>query len=202
MTKDILCGFGVDVDAVAGWLGSYGGEDSPDDISRGMFSGEVGALGDGVTSLSIGDNVVGTATFGAYAEHVLADAAQGELTAHLGQALAFEAKACGDEKGLGMLGARQQVGLAQARVEDRDAGVHAVGGDSQADFAAASGAVQHHDTAHRPETAACRGRAEVLHLEVHKTVVGVQRVGQRLRMGRTAGRCRQEKRGPCGRDVK
>nr|MBP6725755.1 polysaccharide deacetylase [Thauera sp.] len=43
MTKDILCGFGVDVDAVAGWLGSYGGEDSPDDISRGMFSGEVGA---------------------------------------------------------------------------------------------------------------------------------------------------------------
>ncbi len=36
-------GFGVDVDAVAGWLGSYGGEDSPDDISRGMFAGEVGA---------------------------------------------------------------------------------------------------------------------------------------------------------------
>ena len=44
MTKEILCGFGVDVDAVAGWLGSYGGEDSPDDISRGMFSGEVGSL--------------------------------------------------------------------------------------------------------------------------------------------------------------
>jgi len=43
MTKDILVGFGVDVDAVAGWLGSYGGEDSPDDISRGMFAGEVGA---------------------------------------------------------------------------------------------------------------------------------------------------------------
>lgn len=42
MAKEILCGFGVDVDAVAGWLGSYGGEDSPDDISRGMFSGEVG----------------------------------------------------------------------------------------------------------------------------------------------------------------
>jgi len=32
MAKTILCGFGVDVDAVAGWLGSYGGEDSPDDI--------------------------------------------------------------------------------------------------------------------------------------------------------------------------
>lgn len=43
MTKDIRCAFGVDVDAVAGWLGSYGGEDSPLDISRGMFSGEVGS---------------------------------------------------------------------------------------------------------------------------------------------------------------
>lgn len=44
MAKEILCGFGVDVDAVAGWLGSYGGEDSPDDISRGLFAGEVGSL--------------------------------------------------------------------------------------------------------------------------------------------------------------
>lgn len=43
MAKEILVGFGVDVDAVAGWLGSYGGEDSPDDISRGLFSGEVGS---------------------------------------------------------------------------------------------------------------------------------------------------------------
>lgn len=42
MGKDILVAFGVDVDAVAGWLGSYGGEDSPDDISRGLFAGEVG----------------------------------------------------------------------------------------------------------------------------------------------------------------
>lgn len=41
--KEILCAFGVDVDAVAGWLGSYGGEDSPDDISRGLFAGEVGS---------------------------------------------------------------------------------------------------------------------------------------------------------------
>ena len=41
--KQIRCAFGVDVDAVAGWLGSYGGEDSPDDISRGVFAGEVGA---------------------------------------------------------------------------------------------------------------------------------------------------------------
>ena len=43
MAKEIFTGFGVDVDAVAGWLGSYGGEDSPDDISRGLFAGEVGA---------------------------------------------------------------------------------------------------------------------------------------------------------------
>lgn len=42
MTKDIQVAFGVDVDAVAGMLGSYGGEDSPCDISRGIFSGEVG----------------------------------------------------------------------------------------------------------------------------------------------------------------
>ena len=28
--KEILVAFGVDIDAVAGWLGSYGGEDSPD----------------------------------------------------------------------------------------------------------------------------------------------------------------------------
>ncbi|MFD2760904.1 polysaccharide deacetylase family protein [Lentibacillus juripiscarius] len=41
--KEILVAYGVDVDAVAGWLGSYGGEDSPDDISRGMFAGEIGA---------------------------------------------------------------------------------------------------------------------------------------------------------------
>ena len=40
--KDILVGYGVDFDAVAGWLGSYGGEDSPLDISRGMYAGEVG----------------------------------------------------------------------------------------------------------------------------------------------------------------
>jgi peptidoglycan/xylan/chitin deacetylase (PgdA/CDA1 family) len=40
--KEIFCAFAVDLDAVAGWLGTYGGEDSPDDISRGMFAGEVG----------------------------------------------------------------------------------------------------------------------------------------------------------------
>jgi hypothetical protein len=34
--KRVLCGYGVDIDAVAGWLGSYGGEDSSNDISRGM----------------------------------------------------------------------------------------------------------------------------------------------------------------------
>jgi len=40
--KKIWCAFGVHCDAVAGWLGSYGGEDSPMDISRGVFGGEVG----------------------------------------------------------------------------------------------------------------------------------------------------------------
>ena len=30
-----LQGYGVDIDAVAGWLGSYKGEDSTSDISRG-----------------------------------------------------------------------------------------------------------------------------------------------------------------------
>ncbi|MGP4015399.1 polysaccharide deacetylase family protein [Saccharopolyspora sp. 5N708] len=43
MSKDIQICLGVDVDAVAGWLGSYGGEDSPNDIQRGVFAGEVGA---------------------------------------------------------------------------------------------------------------------------------------------------------------
>ena len=33
--KRVLVSYGVDVDAVAGWLGSYGGEDSSNDISRG-----------------------------------------------------------------------------------------------------------------------------------------------------------------------
>jgi peptidoglycan-N-acetylglucosamine deacetylase len=41
--KEILVAYGIDVDAVAGWLGSYGGEDSPDDISRGLFAGEIGS---------------------------------------------------------------------------------------------------------------------------------------------------------------
>ena len=41
-TKEIKIAYGIDVDAVGGWLGSYGGEDSPDDISRGIFAGEVG----------------------------------------------------------------------------------------------------------------------------------------------------------------
>ncbi len=43
MQKEILVAYGIHVDAVAGWLGSYGGEDSPSDISRGLFAGEVGA---------------------------------------------------------------------------------------------------------------------------------------------------------------
>jgi peptidoglycan/xylan/chitin deacetylase (PgdA/CDA1 family) len=42
MSKKIYVSVGIDVDAVGGWLGSYGGEDSPGDISRGLFAGEVG----------------------------------------------------------------------------------------------------------------------------------------------------------------
>ncbi|KAG0635416.1 hypothetical protein HOY80DRAFT_1011894 [Tuber brumale] len=40
--KRVLCTYGIDIDAVAGWLGSYGGEDSTSDISRGMFAGTIG----------------------------------------------------------------------------------------------------------------------------------------------------------------
>jgi len=40
--KRVLITYGVDVDAVSGWLGSYGGEDSTNDISRGMFAGTIG----------------------------------------------------------------------------------------------------------------------------------------------------------------
>lgn len=35
--KRVLVCYGVDIDAVAGWLGSYGGEDSTSDISRGKW---------------------------------------------------------------------------------------------------------------------------------------------------------------------
>ncbi|AQA03766.1 polysaccharide deacetylase [Mycobacterium sp. MS1601] len=41
MKKIQVC-VGVDVDSVAGWIGSYGGEDSPADIQRGVFAAEVG----------------------------------------------------------------------------------------------------------------------------------------------------------------
>ncbi|PHH88154.1 hypothetical protein CDD83_7891 [Cordyceps sp. RAO-2017] len=40
--KRVQITYGVDVDAVAGWLGSYGGQDSPHDISRGIFAATVG----------------------------------------------------------------------------------------------------------------------------------------------------------------
>jgi len=42
MPKEILATFGVDVDAVSGWLGSYGGAGSPSDIQRGVWAGEIG----------------------------------------------------------------------------------------------------------------------------------------------------------------
>lgn len=44
VAKEMFVSYGIDVDAVAGWLGSYGGEDSPCDISRGVFAGKVGSL--------------------------------------------------------------------------------------------------------------------------------------------------------------
>jgi peptidoglycan/xylan/chitin deacetylase (PgdA/CDA1 family) len=37
-----LVSISVDIDAVAGWLGSYGGQDSTSDISRGIFAGTIG----------------------------------------------------------------------------------------------------------------------------------------------------------------
>ncbi|KAI9367399.1 polysaccharide deacetylase family protein [Aspergillus egyptiacus] len=40
--KRVQICYGVDVDAISGWLGSYGGEDSTSDISRGYFAGTVG----------------------------------------------------------------------------------------------------------------------------------------------------------------
>ncbi|KAK9386499.1 hypothetical protein V1515DRAFT_622459 [Lipomyces mesembrius] len=40
--KRVLVCYGVDIDAVAGWLGSYGGEDSSNDISRGLWAGTIG----------------------------------------------------------------------------------------------------------------------------------------------------------------
>ena len=42
MPKEIQCTFSVDVDAVAGFIGSWGGADSLYDIQRGIFSVEVG----------------------------------------------------------------------------------------------------------------------------------------------------------------
>ncbi|HRO58753.1 MAG TPA: polysaccharide deacetylase [Burkholderiaceae bacterium] len=42
MAKEILATIGTDIDAVAGWIGSYGGGDSPSDIQRGVWAGEVG----------------------------------------------------------------------------------------------------------------------------------------------------------------
>ena len=41
--KEIFVAFGIDVDAVAGQIGSYAGGDSPSDISRGVFAAEVGS---------------------------------------------------------------------------------------------------------------------------------------------------------------
>jgi peptidoglycan/xylan/chitin deacetylase (PgdA/CDA1 family) len=42
MPKEIQCAFSIDIDAVAGFLGSWSGADSLYDIQRGVFAGEVG----------------------------------------------------------------------------------------------------------------------------------------------------------------
>ena len=42
--KEIICAFGTDINSVAGWIGSYGGGDSPSDIQRGVFASEVGNI--------------------------------------------------------------------------------------------------------------------------------------------------------------
>jgi peptidoglycan/xylan/chitin deacetylase (PgdA/CDA1 family) len=42
--KEIICAFGTDIDSVAGQIGSYLGGDSPSDIQRGIFAGEVGTV--------------------------------------------------------------------------------------------------------------------------------------------------------------
>ncbi|KAH8895258.1 glycoside hydrolase/deacetylase [Thozetella sp. PMI_491] len=42
MAPKALCCISVDIDAVCGWIGSYGGEESVSDISRGYFAGTVG----------------------------------------------------------------------------------------------------------------------------------------------------------------
>lgn len=42
MAKTIICGFGTDIDSVAGQIGSYGGGESPSDIQRGVWASEVG----------------------------------------------------------------------------------------------------------------------------------------------------------------
>ncbi|MCU1439240.1 MAG: polysaccharide deacetylase [Rhodoglobus sp.] len=41
-SKKIQLSLGVDFDSVSGWIGSYGGQDSPADIQRGVFAAEIG----------------------------------------------------------------------------------------------------------------------------------------------------------------
>lgn len=36
--KRAIITYGVDVDAISGWIGSYGGQDSAGDIARGMVA--------------------------------------------------------------------------------------------------------------------------------------------------------------------
>ena len=51
--KRVLVSYGVDIDAVAGCLGSYKGEDSTSDNSRGKKSLLIGVLPGGVVASSV-----------------------------------------------------------------------------------------------------------------------------------------------------
>ncbi|QPC59124.1 hypothetical protein HYE67_001355 [Fusarium culmorum] len=59
MPKRILCSYVVDFDAIARWPGSYGGQDSPSDISRGLFAGTHGVR----RMLKLFDNKEGVTLF-------------------------------------------------------------------------------------------------------------------------------------------
>lgn len=42
MTKEIIATYGMDIDSVAGWIGSYGGADSPSDSTSAATLGCAG----------------------------------------------------------------------------------------------------------------------------------------------------------------
>ena len=106
--------------------------------------------------------------------------------------VAFEAQPAGHEEGFRVLAAGQQVGLAQAAVEEGQAGVHAGGGDADADVAFTLGAVQRDGAAQRPQPRARRGGAEVHELEGDEAVVRVQVVDHGLGVRRQRAQAHPE----------